>query len=119
MSAAHTQGPYTVHLEPVLSRPLAAIALAKLVDGTSDFSGVLPMVVAANGLCVAVTGCGPDGVKNANFFAAGPELLEALEAEHEWREREEAGALDPDWDYEVMVGNKRRAAIAKATGRVS
>ena len=44
------------------------------------------------------------------------ELLAALEAEQEWRGREAVGELDPEWDYEVMVGAKRRAAIAKATG---
>lgn len=42
-------------------------------------------------------------------------LLDALQAEDEWRRRDADGALDPEWDYEVMVGNKRRAAIAKAT----
>lgn len=41
------------------------------------------------------------------------ELLAALQAEQEWRERDEAGAIDPEWDYEQMVGSKRRAAIAK------
>ena len=41
-------------------------------------------------------------------------LLDALQAEEEWRAREAAGAIDPEWDYEVMVGNKRRAAIARA-----
>lgn len=44
------------------------------------------------------------------------EMLAALQAEQEWREREDAGAIDPEWDYELMVGTKRRAAIAKATG---
>lgn len=44
------------------------------------------------------------------------DLLEALEAEEEWRGREAAGALDPEWDYETMVAAKRRAAIAKAKG---
>lgn len=53
---------------------------------------------------------------DALLIAASPELLAALEAEQEWREREAAGALDPEWDYERMVGDKRRAAIAKATG---
>lgn len=53
---------------------------------------------------------------NALLIAAAPELLGALRAEQEWREREAAGAIDPEWDYEVMVGAKRRAAIAKATG---
>ena len=46
--------------------------------------------------------------------AASAAMLEALQAEQEWREREAAGALDPEWDYERMVGDKRRAAIARA-----
>ena len=51
-------------------------------------------------------------VKAAN---AHNELVAALQAEQEWREREEQGALDPEWDYETMVGAKRRAALAKVT----
>lgn len=43
-------------------------------------------------------------------------LLEALLAEQEWRAREDSGEIDPEWDYEHMVGDKRRTAIAKATG---
>jgi len=43
-------------------------------------------------------------------------LLAALQAEQEWREREATGAIDPEWDYERMVGDKRRAAIKSATG---
>lgn len=42
------------------------------------------------------------------------ELLVALQAEQEWRERDEAGALDPEWDYELMVGDKRRRAITNS-----
>jgi len=44
------------------------------------------------------------------------ELVAALEAEQEWQARDAAGELDPDLDYETVVGAKRRAAIAKATG---
>lgn len=46
-------------------------------------------------------------------------LLYALRAEDEWRRREAAGALDPEWDYEGMVGDWRRAAIAMAGGSVT
>ncbi|MFY4005997.1 hypothetical protein [Achromobacter denitrificans] len=53
---------------------------------------------------------------DAALIAAAPELLEALEAEEEWRGREDAGELDPEWDYETMVAAKRRAAISKAKG---
>jgi len=48
--------------------------------------------------------------------SAAQDMLAALQAEEEWRRRDEDGALDPEWDYEEMVGRKRRAAIAKATG---
>ena len=47
---------------------------------------------------------------------AAQDLLAALLAEHEWREREEDGALDPEHSYEELVGKKRRAALSKATG---
>lgn len=43
---------------------------------------------------------------------AAPEILAALEAEQEWQDRFHAGAIDPEWDYEEMVGSKRRNAIA-------
>ena len=56
------------------------------------------------------------GAANVTLIIAAPDLLEALHAEEEWRARERDGALDPEWDYERMVGDKRRAAIAKATG---
>jgi hypothetical protein len=46
---------------------------------------------------------------------AGELMLEALQKEQEWRAREVAGELDPSWDYESMVGQYRRAAIAAAT----
>jgi hypothetical protein len=57
--------------------------------------------------------------QNARLISAAPELLAALEKEEEWRGREAAGELDPEWDYELMVGQYRRAAIAKATGEAS
>lgn len=56
---------------------------------------------------------------NARLIAAAPDLLAALEKEQEWRERDAAGALDEEWDYETMVGQYRRAAIARATGEQS
>jgi hypothetical protein len=49
-----------------------------------------------------------------DWAGLGPLLLEALEAEEEWRGREAAGEIDPEWDYEFLVANKRRALIAKA-----
>jgi hypothetical protein len=58
----------------------------------------------------------PEAQANARLIAAAPELLEALQAEQEWCERDAAGAIDPEWDYDTMVAAKRRAAIAKATG---
>lgn len=47
------------------------------------------------------------------------ELVAALKAEQEWQARDAAGELDPEWDYEAMVGAKRRAAIVKASGGVA
>ncbi|KDC72861.1 hypothetical protein L513_3586 [Bordetella bronchiseptica MBORD632] len=63
-----------------------------------------------------MNGDGSDLFANARLIAAAPNLLEALEAEEEWRGREAAGEIDPEWDYETMVAAKRRAAISKAKG---
>ena len=68
--------------------------------------------IMENGLLLRDGSMHPD----ARLIAATPLLLEALIAEQEWRDREAAGALDPEWDYEILVGAKRRAAIAAATG---
>jgi hypothetical protein len=46
--------------------------------------------------------------------AALPDLVDALQREQEWRDRDRDGALDPEWSYEIHVGNYRRAALAKA-----
>ena len=48
--------------------------------------------------------------KNAAIAA----LEVAIEAEMEWQARARDGAIDPEWNYETMVGNKRRAALALA-----
>lgn len=61
-----------------------------------------------------------DGPGNADFIVRAvnshQQLVDALKAEQEWRDREEAGALDPEWDYEMLVGDKRRSALAAAEG---
>ena len=62
-----------------------------------------------------LTADGAEHIANAHLWAAAAVMLEALEAEEEWRAREAAGALDPNWSYERMVADKRRAAIALAT----
>ena len=48
--------------------------------------------------------------------AAVAELIEALRKEDEWSRREAEGAIDPEWDYESMVGQYRRAALARIGG---
>lgn len=62
---------------------------------------------------------GPVTKANRRLITACTDLLNALQAEQEWRCRDEAGELDPEWDYETMVGSKRRAALAKATGEAA
>ncbi len=93
------------------------LPLARIGVTVADYDGG-----GFSSYCVALlpkTFNGETTSANARLIAAAPELLAALEAEQEWRDREAAGAIDPDWDYERMVGDKRRAAIAKATGEQS
>lgn len=63
------------------------------------------------------TSCRPieEQEANAKLASAAPKLLEALQKEQEWHDRMACGAIDPEWDYETMVGQYRRAAIAEAT----
>lgn len=56
-----------------------------------------------------------DAILRAAGLSTYSEALAALRAEQEWHDRAANGALDPDWDYETLVGSKRRAAITKAT----
>jgi hypothetical protein len=53
---------------------------------------------------------------NARLIASAPDLLAALEKHVEWVERDKDGAIDPEWDYDTMVGQYIRAAIARAKG---
>jgi hypothetical protein len=96
-----TDGPW-FHERPSPDRPMHAIRAHDPVNG--------PVIAYMN------SREDPAAIEaRAAALAAAPDLLAALRAEQEWREREAAGAIDPDWDYERMVGDKRRAAIAKAT----
>ena len=70
----------------------------------------------ATDVLVAIPGITGPMVSYHELKAERDALLAALESEQEWRAREADGAIDPEWDYERMVGEKRRAAIAKATG---
>lgn len=57
-----------------------------------------------------------DAILRAAGLSTYSEALAALRAEQEWHDRAADGALDPDWDYETLVGSKRRAAIERAVG---
>ncbi|BAO70086.1 hypothetical protein [Bordetella bronchiseptica] len=99
MMTKHTPGPWAIRYDYV-------------VQARSFDDGRLVPVAQPYG----VNGDGSDLFANARLIAAAPNLLEALEAEEEWRGREAAGEIDPEWDYETMVAAKRRAAISKAKG---
>lgn len=117
MSAGeHTPGPWTPF---ILDKPMADIPayVAQCIEASQGAEFFFIFATAKDGpVDVCHVGNGPRREANARLIAASPEMLEALQAEQEWRDREAAGALDPEWDYEFMVGRKRRAAIAKATG---
>ena len=113
--AEHTAGPWSVYTEVVGTRFAAMQELCRLVHGTTEFSGKLPMVVVPSGLCAAVTGCGPDGEANARLIAAAPDLLAALQdIDTAIRGLPEGleGYLQ-SLDEPVAAA---RAAVAKATG---
>ena len=80
-----------------------------------DYGFGAELIKSADGKELAMRQDGAS-VADMRLMAAAPELLAALEKEAEWRGREAAGAIDPEWDYETMVGQHRRAAIAKAKG---
>lgn len=67
-SATAATEPVGVYVENVDDREAAMTEFGKLVDGAASFSGKLPMLVE-NGLCIALTGTGPLGVKNAYRIA--------------------------------------------------
>jgi hypothetical protein len=117
----HTPGPWTFE---------ADLTIRSRAFGTSDQMGDYKGVVIADlkpalGVCTdtaegiesakrARSHAWPETQANARLIQTAPELLKALKKEQEWREREQAGALDDEWDYETMVGQYRRAAIAAA-----
>ncbi len=92
-----TPGPW--HAVSTASVTTVNMAAGYLIAG--DVHGANPTQRKANGILIA----------------AAPELYEALRKEREWRDREAVGALDEAWDYETMVGQYRRAALAKAEGK--
>lgn len=99
MTTTHTPGPWATHLvdETVVVIPRRPLPQQISMLGHSEVAD-------------------DEDYANARLIAAAPELLAALESEEEWRAREDAGELDPEWDYDTMVASKRRAAIAKARG---
>ena len=94
----HQVNPAAISVEPVIER----IAL------DDQFQAACQRYAHGNGSSHAIAAA----AARASGVAG---LLEALLAEQEWRERERDGAIDPEWDYEGMVGAKRRAALDSAT----
>ena len=119
MNAKHTPGPWTIDFNR--NTNVEGVSLTFAIHGREKSyitSGQSAEHLKTNGQCddpILAAECEANG----RLIAAAPELLAALEAEEEWRGREAVGELDPEWDYEVMVGAKRRAAIAKAAGSAS
>lgn len=99
MTAKHTSGPWHRNIRPATKYPVVWSGRNKHV------------------LAVKTIGLTEEEIEaNINLAVSAPDLLAALQAEEEWRAREADGAIDPEWDYESMVGAKRRAAIARALG---
>jgi len=63
-------GQWAIYVQKVTDNAKASLELNKLVEGTKDFSGVLPRIINEDGQCVAVTGCGPKGLANAEHIVA-------------------------------------------------
>ena len=61
-------GEVGVYVENVDDKDAAMAEFGKLVDGAASFSGKLPILVE-NGLCIALTGTGPLGMRNAYRIA--------------------------------------------------
>lgn len=97
----HTPGPWNLH--PKFGKPVVGIDV-------QDGGPLIPIAEEVQGYDMQ------QARANARLIAAAPDLLDALLAEQEWRAREADGEIDPEWNYERMVGDKRRAAIAKAEG---
>ncbi len=95
--AHHTEGPWQV---VSTQHPRGYIVSAR--DGNYDIAIVRDVAGS------------PENYGNAQLVVAAPDMLEALKAEEEWQARNAVGEIDPEWDYEEMVGSKRRAALAKA-----
>lgn len=109
MSAAPTTpGKVTLHIEPVLSKPLASMELSRLVEGTENFSGVIPMIVGSDEKCVALTGCGPNGLGNAQRLIACWNACEGLSTE---QVEQINGLLPAKLAYQIMQRD-REALLA-------
>ena len=76
----------------------------------------LRVAVGAGEAIAHINVIGREDIANARLIAAAPDLLAVLEKHVEWVERDKVGAIDHEWDYETMVGQYIRAAIAKAKG---
>ena len=73
-------------------------------------------IVTETGGRIASTPYAEEAAEIVRRWNLHDDMLDALKREQEWRDREAVGALDEEWDYETMVGQYRRAVIAKAEG---
>ena len=77
----HTPLPWAIYRQTIETREDAKAELAELIDGTKRIGDELPLLVGADDLCPATTGCGRAAKANAALIVHCVNNFPALEAE--------------------------------------